>query len=296
MAHVRANGIDIEYAVHGPDDGEPILMIGGLGMQLISWTDALLDGLVGAGFRPIVFDNRDAGLSTKFDGAGTADIPRAFAQARAGEKVDAPYAIEDMADDAAGLLGALGIPSAHVLGSSNGGAIAQLVAIRHPERTRSLISIMATSGRRGLPRPTKEANDWLNAPRPSAVDRETFVALAWEQNGIMGSPGFPRDEGRVKAKAGALYDRCYSPAGHGRHLLASIASGDSRCALLGTITAPTMVIHGAEDPLVPVGQGEDVRNSVPGAEMTVVAGMGHDFPDGAVPEVVAAVRRAADRA
>ncbi|MCY4500630.1 MAG: alpha/beta fold hydrolase, partial [Alphaproteobacteria bacterium] len=267
MARAEANGIEIEYELRGPADGGPILMIGGLGMQLVSWPDALIDGLGEAGFRPILFDNRDCGLSTRFEEAGLANIGRAFKQARAGEPVDAPYTIEDMADDAAGLLDALGIGAAHIYGSSNGGAVAQLVAIRHPAKTKSLASVMATSGRRGLPRPGKAASEWLNAPRPADIDRETFMELAWEQNRIMGSPGYPRDEAGIRARAGALYDRAYYPPGHGRHLLASIASGDSRCAALGGIAAPTVVIHGADDPLVPVGQGEDVKNSIPGARM-----------------------------
>ncbi len=296
MARAQANDIEIEYELWGPAEGEPLLMIGGLGMQLISWPKALIDGLVGAGFRPILFDNRDCGLSTRFEEAGLANIGRAFAQARAGEPVEAPYTIEDMADDAAGLLDALGIAAAHIYGSSNGGAIAQLVAIRHPTKTASLASVMATSGRRGLPRPSKAASDWLNAPRPTDIDRKAFMDLAWEQNRIMGSPGFPRDEAGVKARAGALYDRAYYPPGHGRHLLASIASGDSRCAALGGITVPTVVIHGAEDPLVPVGQGEDVKNAIPGARMVVIEGMGHDVPDGAAPRVVQAVLENARRA
>ncbi len=296
MARARTNGIEIEYELRGPADGEPVLMIGGLGMQLVSWPGALVDGLAEAGFRPILFDNRDCGLSTRFEEAGLANIGRAFKQARAGEPVDAPYTIEDMADDAAGLLDALGIGAAHIYGSSNGGAIAQLVAIRHPGKTKSLVSVMATSGRRGLPRPGKAASEWLNAPRPSDIDRETFMELAWEQNRIMGSPGFPRDEADIRARAGALYDRAYYPPGHGRHLLASIASGDSRCAALGGIAAPTVVIHGADDPLVPVGQGEDVKKSIPGARMVVIDGMGHDVPDGAAPQVVRAVAGNARRA
>ena len=296
MARAQANGIEIEYELRGPAGGEPIVMIGGLGMQLISWPDALIDSLADAGFRPVLFDNRDCGLSTRFEEAGPANIGRAFKQARAGERVDAPYAIEDMADDAAGLLDALGIGAAHIYGSSNGGAIAQLVAIRHPAKTKSLVSVMATSGRRGLPRPSKAASDWLNAPRPSDIDRETFMELAWEQNRIMGSPGYPRDEAGIRARAGALYDRAYYPPGHGRHLLASIASGDSRCAALGGITAPTVVVHGADDPLVPVGQGKDVKNSIPGARMVVIDGMGHDVPDGAAPLVVEAVAGNARRA
>ncbi|MYE58489.1 MAG: alpha/beta fold hydrolase [Alphaproteobacteria bacterium] len=216
VARAEANGIEIEYELRGPAGGEPILMIGGLGMQLISWPDALIDGLGEAGFRPILFDNRDCGLSTRFEEAGLANIGRAFKQARAGEPVDAPYTIEDMADDGAGLLDALGIEAAHIYGSSNGGAIAQLVAIRHPAKTKSLASVMATSGRRGLPRPSQAASEWLNAPRPADIDRGTFMELAWEQNRIMGSPGFPRDEACVRARAGAPPPPPHSPPRPGR--------------------------------------------------------------------------------
>ncbi len=295
MPKAKANGIEIEYAMRGPEDGQPLLMVNGLGTQLISWTDKLLDGLADAGFRVIVYDNRDSGLSTDFDSFGPADIPAAFKAARAKEPVNAPYKLEDMADDAAGLLDALGIPAAHVVGSSNGGAIAQIFAYRHKAKTKSLASIMATSGRRGLPRPTEAATAWLNRTRKREASREDFIQEALETASIIGSPGFPRDEAAIRARAGALYDRAYRPGGHGRQLLASIASADGRVAHLGEISAPTVVIHGSDDPLVPVACGEDVRDSVPGATMTVVPGMAHDYPDGAVPAIVAAIRANAAR-
>ena len=296
MTKVAANGIEIEYDMRGPEDGAPLLLVNGLGTQLISWTDALLDGLVAAGFRVIVYDNRDSGLSTNFDDFGPADIPAAFKAARAKEPVNAPYNLEDLSDDAAGLLDALGIPAAHIVGSSNGGAIAQIFAYRHKAKTLSLASIMATSGRRGLPRPTEAATAWLNKPRKATANRDEFIAEALDTAAINGSPGFPRDEAAISARAGALYDRAYRPGGHGRQLLASIASGDGRAPHLGEITAPTVVIHGADDPLVPVGCGEDVKNSIPGATMTVIDGMAHDYPEGAIPKIIAAIQRNTARA
>lgn len=296
MARARANGIEIEYEIRGADDAKPLLMVNGLGTQLISWPDALLDALAAAGFRVIVYDNRDSGFSTNHDDFGPADIPAAFKAARAKQPVNAPYNLEDMADDAAGLLDALGIAAAHVVGSSNGGAIAQIFAYRHKDKTLSLASIMATSGRRGLPRPTEAATAWLNKARKQNATREEFIAEALDTASINGSPGFPRDEAAIAARAGAMYDRAYRPFGQGRQLLASIASADGRVAHLAEIAAPTVVIHGAEDPLVPVAQGEDVRDSIAGATMTVIPGMAHDYPGAAIPDIVAAIRSNADRA
>ena len=296
MARAKANGIEIEYEVTGPEDGPAVLLINGLGTQLISWPEALVRGLAAHGFRVIAFDNRDAGLSTRFDAAGPADLAAAFAAARAKQPVPAPYRLEDMADDAAGLLDALGIAAAHVVGSSNGGAIAQIFAIRHPDKTLSLTSIMATSGRRGLPRPSEAANAWLGKPRNPNATRGEFMEEAVETARVIGSPGFPRDEAAIRAQAGRLYDRAYYPLGHGRQLLASIASGDGRCARLGEIKAPTLVIHGSEDPLVPLGCGEDVARSIPDARMMVIGGMAHDYPEMAIPQIVSGIAENAARA
>ncbi len=296
MPAITANGITIEYETRGERSGEPLILVGGLGVQLASWNEDFVDALAKAGFYVILYDNRDVGKSTKFDDWGPADIPAAFAQARAKQKISAPYTLSDMADDAAELVRALGFDAAHVIGSSNGGAIAQTMAWRRPECVRSLVSIMATSARRGLPRPEGAAAAWLTQPRNPSGTREGAMEEAVETARIIGSPGFPVDEKILREKAAALYDRAFYPDGNNRQLLASLASGDERVAHLNEITAPTLVIHGRHDPLVPLGCGEDVRNSIPGAEILVIDGMGHDIPSAAVPEMVAAITQNAKRA
>lgn len=296
MAKISANGIEIEYETRGDPSGDPLLLVGGLGVQLASWNETFVKALADAGFYVIVYDNRDVGKSAKFDDWGPADIPAAFAQARAKEKVTAPYTLEDMADDAAELARALGFETAHFVGSSNGGAIAQTLACRRPECVRSMASIMATSARRGLPRPQGGAAEWLTQPRNPAGTREGAMADAVETAKIIGSPAFPVDEPVLRARAAALFDRAFYPDGNGRHLLASLASGDSRAARLGDIKAPVVVIHGREDTLVPLGCAEDVHNSIPGSKLVVIDGMGHDIPDEAVPAIVAAIVKNAKKA
>ncbi|MDD9904793.1 MAG: alpha/beta hydrolase [Rhodospirillaceae bacterium] len=296
MPKAATNGVELEYELTGPEDGPPLLLVGGLGVQIISWTETFVAALADRGFRVIAYDNRDIGLSTKHDDWGPADIKTAFKQARAKEKVEAPYTLEDMADDAAGLLEALGIDKAHIVGSSNGGAIAQTLAIRHPDKIATMVSIMATSGRRGLPRPEGEVAEWLARPRNPSGTREGAMDEAVSTSHLIGSPGFPRDEQVLRDRAGRLYDRSFYPAGNSRHLLASIASGDGRAARLGEITAPTLVIHGRDDPLVDLACAEDVQKTIPGAEMLVIDGMGHDYPDGAVPQIADAVLDNAKRA
>ena len=296
MPKAATNGVELEYELTGPEDGPPLLLVGGLGVQIISWTEIFVAALADRGFRVIAYDNRDIGLSTKHDDWGPADIKTAFKQARAKEKVEAPYTLEDMADDAAGLLDALGIDKAHIVGSSNGGAIAQTLAIRHPDKIATMVSIMATSGRRGLPRPEGEVAEWLARPRNPSGTREGAMDEAVSTSHLIGSPGFPRDEQVLRDRAGRLYDRSFYPAGNSRHLLASIASGDGRAARLGDISAPTLVIHGRDDPLVDLACAEDVQKTIPGAEMLVIDGMGHDYPDGAVPQIADAVLDNAKRA
>ena len=283
MPQAKVNSVELEYQTWGQEGGRPLLLVGGLGSQILTWSELLVQALVDRGFYVIAYDNRDIGLSTKFDDWGPADIKAAFKQARAKEKVSAPYTLEDMADDAAALLDYLGIETADIVGNSNGGAIAQTFAIRHPEKAASLISIMATSGRRGLPRPSEAASEWLARPRNPSGTREGAMDEAVATSHIIGSPGYPRDEAAIREKAGRLFDRSFYPAGNSRQLLASIASGDSRVAHLGEIKAPTLVVHGREDPLVPLGCAEDVRDSIEGAEMLVIDGMGHDFPAEVVP-------------
>lgn len=289
MPRAATNGVELEYELIGPETGKPLLLVGGLGVQIPSWTETFVDALVERGFRVIAYDNRDIGLSTKHDDWGPADIKTAFTQARAKEKVAAPYTLEDMADDAAGLLDALGIDKAHIVGSSNGGAIAQTLAIRHPKKIATMASVMATSGRRGLPRPQGAVAEWLGKPRNPSGTREGAMDEAVANSHLIGSPGFPRDEEVLRERAGLLYDRSFYPAGTSRQLLASIASSDGRVEQLNDISAPTIVIHGREDPLVPLGCAEDVQKTIPGAEMLVIDGMGHDYPDGAVPTIADAI-------
>ena len=193
MPKATTNNIELEYKIWGDDSAPPLLLIGGLGVQILSWTELFVKALVDRGFRVIAYDNRDIGMSTKFDDWGPADIKAAFTQARAKEKVKAPYNLEDMADDAAGLLNFLSIDQALVVGNSNGGAIAQTFAIRHPAKTKTLISMMATSGRRGLPRPEGAVAEWLSSPRNPSGTREAAMDEAVSTSQIIGSPGFPRE-------------------------------------------------------------------------------------------------------
>jgi proline iminopeptidase len=296
MPCAKLNELEIEYEVHGSPDADPLLMVHGLGVQLTNWSESFIEALVGKGFFVIVYDNRDVGLSSKFDSWGAADIPEAFRQARARETVTAPYTLEDMADDGIALLGSLGISKAHILGLSNGGAIAQLMAIRHPEQVASLVSMMATSGRRGLPRPTEAAQAWLNKPNNPLGTREGAMDEAIETAALIGSPGATEKEEAIIARAAQEFDRCFYPDGSSRHLLASLASGDSRVAQLPGIVCPTLVIHGNLDPLVPVAQGKDVYDSIQDAEMLVIENMAHDVPDHAVAQITEAIRANADRA
>jgi pimeloyl-ACP methyl ester carboxylesterase len=289
-------GVEIEYVTYGPDDGPALLLVGGLGVQIPSWSERLVQELAGRGFRVIAYDNRDCGLSTRFDDWGPADIGTAFKQARAKEPVSAPYKLEDMSDDGAAVLDHLGVKDAHIVGSSNGGAIAQIFGYRHADKTATLVSIMATSGRRGLPRPTDKANEWLGRPRNPAGTREGAAKDALAAAEILGSPGFPRNEAAIKAKAEMLYDRAFYPAGASRHLLASIASSDGRVEHLSSIKAPTLVIHGKEDPLVPVGSGQDVADTIPNTDMLVIAGMAHDYPDAVCGRIASAIAANAARA
>lgn len=284
-----AQGVEIEYVTYGPDDGPALLLVGGLGVQIPSWSERLIQELAGRGFRVIAYDNRDCGLSTYFDSWGRADIGTAFKQARAKEEVKAPYKLEDMADDGAAVLDHLGIKEAHIVGSSNGGAIAQIFAYRHREKTATLVSIMATSGRRGLPRPSEKANEWLGRPKNPSGTRDGAIQEALDGNDILGSPGYPRNDETLKAKAGMLYDRAFYPDGASRHLLASIASADGRVPHLASITAPTLVIHGKDDPLVPVASGQDLADTVEGADILVIAGMGHEYPDPVCGRIASAI-------
>jgi pimeloyl-ACP methyl ester carboxylesterase len=265
-----ANGMTIAYQTFGAPTGRPLLLVMGLGTQMLAWHDEFCALLVERGFFVVRFDNRDIGLSTHLHSAGMPDLRRLFTE----PKAVAPYTLEDMADDAIGLLDALGISSADVVGASMGGMIAQVLASRHPGRVRSLTSIMSTPSPWIGP-PTQEAAAVLLAP--SAGGRAEAVERAVEAYRVIGSPGYPLDEDELRRTAGISYDRAYDPPGVVRQLAAIHASGD-RTASLRTIAAPTVVLHGEADPLVQPPGGKATAEAIPGAELVTYPGMGHNLP------------------
>ncbi len=292
MPIARSNGIDIEYEVIGPRGNRPLLLVMGLGTQMIHWDDELCAQLVAAGHQVIRFDNRDVGGSTKIDGDGMPNVLAAMAAASRGAAVDAPYRLSDMAADAAGLLDALDIEAAHVIGASLGGMIAQTLALEHPGRVRTLTSIMSSTGHPDLPTATPAAAAALFQPAPP--DREGNIERAVRVFRAIGSPGFAFDETRVRERAARSYDRCFHPAGVARQMLAIVASGSRRDALR-RLRIPTLVVHGADDPLVPLACGLDTAESIPGAELLIVEGMGHDLPRAAWPRLIDAVTQLTTR-
>jgi pimeloyl-ACP methyl ester carboxylesterase len=289
MAQVTANGITIEVEELGDPADPPMLLVMGLGAQLIAWPDGFCRGLADRGYRVVRFDNRDVGLSTKFDDAPEPD----FAAALGGDTSSAPYLLGDMADDAAGVLDALGIDEAHVVGASMGGMIAQALAIRHPARVRTLCSIMSTTGAPDVGAPSGEA---LTAMlKPPATSRDEAIANSVAVSKVIGSTGFEIDEEELHRRAAAAYDRCFHPVGVVRQLLAILASGD-RTDDLARLDVPTTVIHGSVDPLVSPSGGEATAKAVPGAELLVIEGMGHDLPEAAWPTVLDAIEGLTARA
>jgi len=273
---LRANGLAIEVDDQGPRGGPVVLLVMGLGMQLTGWPDELVALLVEHGFRVVRFDNRDAGLSDGFDHAGVPSIPWNALRHLLRLPVRSPYTIKDMAADAIGVLDALGIARAHIVGASLGGMICQHVAAAWPERVASLALIMTTSGSRRLPGPTREARRVLLA-RPADSRPETLVAHAVRVFTVIGSPAFRLDPADLRTRAEASIARASRPAGTARQLLAIAADGD-RTPLLARIQAPTQVIHGVADPLVPVASGHDLARRIPGALADFIDGMGHDLP------------------
>ena len=285
MPFASANGMQLAYDVRGDAGAPGIVLIMGLGTQMIAWPDPFCDALATRGFRVARFDNRDIGLSTKVESAGAANMAQAFQQAMAGKPVDAPYTLVDMAGDTVGVIDALGIEKAHVVGASMGGMIAQIVAATHPNRVRSLVSIMSTSGARGLPQAAPAAAAALFGPRPAQGDREAAIRHGMNVLRTIGSPGYPQSDAELRAKVERAFDRAYYPAGVARHFLAVLSDG-SRVARLKTIAVPTLVIHGADDPLVPLECGKDTARHIPGATLKIIPGMGHDLAPGLVPTLV----------
>jgi len=275
-----SDGVSIAYETSGDPADPPVLLVMGLGAQLIAWPEGFVRQLAGRGFFIIRYDNRDSGLSTKF--AGTPDFGALFG----GDASAVPYRIEDMADDAIALLDELGVARTHVVGVSMGGMITQALVINHPGRFLSACSIMSTTGDRTVGAPTGEAvAALLRAP---AADREEAVAASLEGSRAISSPGFPFDVDLMTRRAEAAYDRSYCPDGTARQLGAILGSPD-RTEGLHRVTIPFLVIHGEEDPLVTVSGGKATAAAVPGSKLLLIPGMGHDLPDAAWDQIIDAI-------
>ncbi len=282
MTSVETNGITVEYAESGSRDAPVILLIMGLGMQLVAWPQSFCDGLAARGFRVIRFDNRDAGHSTLIP-AGRLAMTSMMARAFFGLPVKPPYTLTEMARDALGLLDALGISRAHVVGASMGGMIGQILAIEHPEHVKSLTSIMSTTGDRRLPGPKAEALRALLRPRPR--NKAVAVRRTMEFFRLIGGSGYPPTDAELRETVERAVQRSYRPGAVFRQLIA-IRTAPSRVEALRRVRAPTLVLHGDDDPLVPMAGGEDTAANIPGARLRIIPGMGHFLPEALVPLLV----------
>ena len=289
----RANGIELCYEIFGDANAEPMLLIMGLGAQMIHWDDDFCRQLAARGFRVIRFDNRDIGKSSKLSGGKRLGPVELLKLRFLKIPVAAPYQLRDMAEDVTGLMDSLGIKSAHLVGASMGGMIAQEIAISFPARVRSLTSIMSTTGNPKDPPPTREAAAVLMAP-PPATKEEYFARYAqtWK---VLRAGSFPEDEARDRSRAELNFERGLNPAGVGRQLRAILASG-SRKQRLASVKAPTLVIHGTVDPLVRPAAGMDTAASIPGAKLMLVEGMGHALPIRFWPQIIDAIDKHAHAA
>jgi pimeloyl-ACP methyl ester carboxylesterase len=285
----QTNGIEMAYETFGDPGDPPLLLVMGLGMQMVGWDPDFCELLAGEGFHVIRFDNRDVGRSTKIRGGPKPNVLGAML----GRPARASYKLRDMAADAMGLLDHLEAPRAHVVGASMGGMIAQTMALEHPDRVLSLASVMSTTGERRVGRPRLRAFGVLLRRAPS--DREAFIEYTRKIVKTIGSPGFPPDDKRLRRRAGESFDRCYYPAGIGRQLMAVMASGDRTERLRG-LEVSTVVIHGKSDPLIPVRAGRATAAAIPGAELVEIDGWGHDLPVALWPRLVEAIVRNASRA
>jgi pimeloyl-ACP methyl ester carboxylesterase len=288
VSTAKVGPVDIVYETIGDPSDPPLLLLMGLGMQLIHWDIELCERFAERGFHVIRFDNRDAGLSTKI----RAPVPNAMAL-MAGMPAKVPYRLSDMAADTFGLLDHLGVERAHVVGASMGGMIAQQMAIEAPERVLSLASIMSMTGDRWSGTPKLRV--WSVLMRRAPHDRDSYVEYFARVFRMIGSPAYRPDDERVRELAGATYDRGHHPAGTARQLAAVLASG-SRTAALRELDVPAVVIHGEADPLLPVRGGIATAKAIPGAELITVPGMGHDLPRELWPTFVEAIGRNAERA
>ena len=286
MSRITANGIEIDYATHGDRGSRPLMLLRGLGTQRIQWPPSFLDTLVAGGHFVVTFDNRDVGESQWFDEFGMPSISDITAAVQEGRDPGVAYDLHDMADDVVGLMDALEIQTAHVAGMSMGGMITTAVGYRHPARVRSLVPIMASTGNPELPPPTPEAMAVLTTPGPS--EREAFIAHHIRSGKVIGSPGFPTPDAERAEMGGRVFDRAFHPEGTARQYVAVGVTGDRR-PNVAKITAPTLVIHGNDDPLVPIEAGRDIAKTVPGAEILEIGGMGHDLPEALCGRIAAAI-------
>jgi pimeloyl-ACP methyl ester carboxylesterase len=290
MPSVLSNGIRIEYAESGRKADPVILLIMGLGTQLVAWPDSLCEGLVSLGFRVVRFDHRDVGYSTKVGSDDPEEVVSNLTLALTGRPYQVPYRLRDMMEDTLGLLDALGIERAHIAGISLGGMIAQILAAEHPDRVASLTLLMTSSGNPKLPLGRPDAIAVTLAPRPDGRDREAVIAHTMNTYRVIGSPGFRMSDAELRAWVERMADRVYYPIGAGRHVLALFASGH-RLELIKRIRCPTHVVHGLDDPLIPVEAGKELAELIEGATLQLVPGMGHDLAEGLMPIWVDAIGR-----
>ena len=292
---VTANGIRLEVEDYGQPSGEPLLLIMGLGMQLVAWHDDFVRSLVERGFRVIRFDNRDIGLSQSFDALGMPSLGWASVKHVMGLRLSSPYSLVDMANDTAGVLDAMGITSAHVCGASMGGMIAQQLAVRHPQRVKSLTLMMTSSGARRLPGPSLKVRGAMLSRPADPKNIDSVVAHYVSLYKLIGSPGYPASDVWLRQRLNMSVRRSHRPQGTARQLMAIAADGD-RSALLASIKVPTQVLHGLADPLVPVEAGRDLARKIGGAKLELIEGMGHDLPVPLWPQFAANISAAAGRA
>ncbi len=293
MPNVTANGIQIEYEAFGGAGQQALLLVMGLGAQMIAWPDGFAQKLADSGFSVIRYDNRDTGLSTKFDSAGVPNVVEAMAAIQEGKQISAPYTLSDMAADGMGLLTALGIDKAHIVGASMGGMIVQVMAIEHPGRVLSITSIMSTTGAPGLPGSSAEAQAQLLTPAPS--DRAGYIENTIKSAAVFGSAAHLRNDNARRDLAGRSFDRSFYPQGVARQMVAIGAYG-SRRERLANVTCPALVIHGEIDALVNVAGGRDTAAAIPGADLLVFPEMGHDLPEAHWTEMVQAIAANAAKA
>lgn len=285
MHHTTSNGVTLCYQTDGDPKGEPLLLIMGLGMQMTAWPEQMIQQLVECGYYLIRFDNRDCGLSSRMGHYGKPNLPLAVVKSLLHLPLKSGYTLYDMAQDAADLLQQLEIPQAHVMGVSMGGMIAQILAAKHTEQVKSLTSIMSTSGRRGLPGPSKQARKVIMQPSKKNATQEQLIEQFINIFKVIGSPAYPSEPEHLRQRIASSMQRSFYPEGTARQLLAIAASG-SRGHLLRKLQMPSLIIHGAQDPLVPLACGEDTAALIARAQLRVFQGMGHDLPLQIVPSLV----------